>query len=875
VIGHGSNVTSRSAAPNYQMHHVPAVTPTAADPDVTKGGNWYFRIIFNDDLQGKILAYYIRSVLGYQSVAVITDTTPYSRKLGNVFSQTAAHIALNVSREFTVPDDPDDPLMLDIARQISLMNRLESVVLLMEPERARHLLPLLRAMGSKADLIGSDVLSQIAFASSDENGPRAPDYMEGMLVSVPFLGAAASARARRFLDGYEQRYKTPAPWPAVFGYDGALAVIEAIRRVGAPFNPDSQLAARQAIRDQLAAMNASELGLSGLTGLIYFKDGDAQRPVYLARVQQGQLVPAPQQLDLVENAKMVDVLREEGEDTIDFEGSFLRITTVVKSGIRINSISKVDYAAKKFTADFDLWFRYRGKFDPGELVFSNAITPITLNKPQISRTVAGEKYELFNVKGDFGYSVKAADIRTGALDFNLEYYHPRRDLSRLVFLPDIAAMGATSPHWNWADALRARPVIDPVSGWVVNAASVSQEIFSRSTFGDPLMPTVELPFSAFRATVGVRKGEVSIRHYLDAILPQIKSWMVLGLLAVLFLVMLAPGMRSKAPLATTLMRLILATLIFYVVEGLTFEWTQKRLEIYQVQILSNLFESLWWLIPACWAIVLLPIVLWGPIERRTGYPLSAIARTGVNVAVLLVAGTCIMAFVFEQPLTSIWAASGVLTLVLGIALQSLILDAFAGLMLSAERPFSIGDWVALSGPRVQSPDGRVEEMNWRTTRLWTRDNNALVVPNSAIAQATVTNYSATSRASRVNIPIVLESDVPVPQALGLLVEGAQAAIASGHILPEPAPKAVVDKIESFGISYKVQVYHDMSAASRDAATTVVVDSVMRHLAKHAIRTAWPKQFSVVSGEPWSSDAKPQPAARPVGAVTESSQAAAE
>jgi small-conductance mechanosensitive channel len=150
-----------------------------------------------------------------------------------------------------------------------------------------------------------------------------------------------------------------------------------------------------------------------------------------------------------------------------------------------------------------------------------------------------------------------------------------------------------------------------------------------------------------------------------------------------------------------------------------------------------------------------------------------------------------------------------------------------------------------------------------------------VVPNSAIAQATVTNYSATSRASRVNIPIVLESDVPVPQALGLLVEGAQAAIASGHILPEPAPKAVVDKIESFGISYKVQVYHDMSAASRDVATTVVVDSVMRHLAKRAIRTAWPKQFSVVSGEPWSSDAKPQPAARPVGAVTESSQTAAE
>src|SRR5450755_4555976 len=119
---------------------------------------------------------------------------------------------------------------------------------------------------------------------------------------------------------------------------------------------------------------------------------------------------------------MVEVLREEGENTIDFEGIFLRITTVVKTGIRINSISRVDNVAKKYTADFDVWFRYRGKFDPREIVFSNGITPITLGKPEISRVVGGEKYELFKVKGEFGSTVKAADVRTGAFDFNIEYY---------------------------------------------------------------------------------------------------------------------------------------------------------------------------------------------------------------------------------------------------------------------------------------------------------------------------------------------------------------------------------------------------------------------------------------------------------------------
>ena len=154
VIGHGTSLTSRAAGSSYQLYKIPAVTPTATNPNVTKLNTWYFRIIFNDDLQGKVLAHYVRSVLGYQSVAIVHDTTPYSRTLANVFTDTAERIALNVGRSFTVPDDPADPLMRDIARQISLMNRLESVLLIIGPETAQVLVPMLRALGSKDDLVG-------------------------------------------------------------------------------------------------------------------------------------------------------------------------------------------------------------------------------------------------------------------------------------------------------------------------------------------------------------------------------------------------------------------------------------------------------------------------------------------------------------------------------------------------------------------------------------------------------------------------------------------------------------------------------------------------------------------------------------------------
>jgi small-conductance mechanosensitive channel len=202
----------------------------------------------------------------------------------------------------------------------------------------------------------------------------------------------------------------------------------------------------------------------------------------------------------------------------------------------------------------------------------------------------------------------------------------------------------------------------------------------------------------------------------------------------------------------------------------------------------------------------------------------------VNLTILVITSACITAFVFDKPLTSLWAASGVLTLVLGLALQSLIMDAFGGLMLSAERPFKIGDWIMVAGRnRASSPVGRVEEMNWRTTRLWTLDNNLLVIPNSAIAQATVENYSAPSRPSRLQVPVVLGFKVPVERAVTVLGEAARRAVGEGGLLPEPEPTVVVERVEPEGIRYQVQGYHDVGRVSAEVATTRTIAAMAAYL----------------------------------------------
>ncbi len=131
---------------------------------------------------------------------------------------------------------------------------------------------------------------------------------------------------------------------------------------------------------------------------------------------------------------------------------------------------------------------------------------------------------------------------------------------------------------------------------------------------------------------------------------------------------------------------------------------------------------------------------------------------------------------------SVGAASGVLTLVLGFALQSLILDLFSGILLNLERPFRLLNWVTVQTSGSGTISGQVRNMNWRTTQLQTRDNDLGSVPNSVMARASVTNQANPSTSSRLRLDFVLNAGVAPERARAVMKAGAmrsvQAAVAA-------------------------------------------------------------------------------------------------
>jgi small-conductance mechanosensitive channel len=97
----------------------------------------------------------------------------------------------------------------------------------------------------------------------------------------------------------------------------------------------------------------------------------------------------------------------------------------------------------------------------------------------------------------------------------------------------------------------------------------------------------------------------------------------------------------------------------------------------------------------------------------------------------------ILAFVFGVPIGTLVATSGVVVIILGLALQNTLSDVFSGIALTLGRPYVIGDWILLS----DGTEGRVVENTWRSTHLLTAANNVVVLPNSFLAKLGLTNIS--------------------------------------------------------------------------------------------------------------------------------------
>jgi len=95
------------------------------------------------------------------------------------------------------------------------------------------------------------------------------------------------------------------------------------------------------------------------------------------------------------------------------------------------------------------------------------------------------------------------------------------------------------------------------------------------------------------------------------------------------------------------------------------------------------------------------------------------------------------------------AGLGLGGLAFALAAKDLLANIFSGIIIITDKPFNIGDWI-----KTTDVEGTVKDINFRSTKIKSFDNSIVTVPNSNLANASITNFTKrTTRRITFNLPI--------------------------------------------------------------------------------------------------------------------------
>ena len=133
-------------------------------------------------------------------------------------------------------------------------------------------------------------------------------------------------------------------------------------------------------------------------------------------------------------------------------------------------------------------------------------------------------------------------------------------------------------------------------------------------------------------------------------------------------------------------------------------------------------------------------------------------------------------------ITPLLTTLGIGGLAVALAFKDTLANFFAGLYILADRPIRVGDYIKLEG----GPEGYVEGVGWRSTRLRNPSDKIVIIPNSKLSESIITNYFLPEKRMPllVNISISYDSDTRRVEKI-LLEEATRGASEIEGMLTDP------------------------------------------------------------------------------------------
>ncbi|MGA6149997.1 DUF3772 domain-containing protein [Stenotrophomonas sp. NPDC077461] len=135
---------------------------------------------------------------------------------------------------------------------------------------------------------------------------------------------------------------------------------------------------------------------------------------------------------------------------------------------------------------------------------------------------------------------------------------------------------------------------------------------------------------------------------------------------------------------------------------------------------------------------------------------------------------------------------------IGFGLQAITQNFVSGLILLAERPVKIGDWVKLG-----DQEGDIKRISVRSTEIQVGDKSTLIVPNSELITKTIRNMTMGNAQGRIQIQFSVPLSTDVAAVRQILLDTYAAHVA---VLADPAPSVFIDSIANGQIAINSFAY---------------------------------------------------------------------
>lgn len=258
--------------------------------------------------------------------------------------------------------------------------------------------------------------------------------------------------------------------------------------------------------------------------------------------------------------------------------------------------------------------------------------------------------------------------------------------------------------------------------------------------------------------------------------------------------------------------------------------------------------AVFWIAFAFLAVRAITFLVVDPLARQRRNATPGFARDMIVVLLYILATGGLLRHVAGVSLTQLLGTGALVAAVIGLSMQETLGNIFAGLSLSLDNAFQVGDWIEIT-IASKTRAGRVEAMTWRAVQLVTWDGDTDLIPNRMMAQSVITNLYAPAGFHRRTVRYNIQPNARLHEVASALTIAMAGAPHEG----DKQPKAVIKRQAEGGVAVECQWwalgYRHAKAASND-----IYRLVATVLAREGVPLMGPAGAGVVDPQPSIPDA---------------------